>query len=279
MTLKKSCFIFFLAIAFFKMRSQEKLDNAKVRVIYEFSFKSDANQETFHRPDIMYLDVGEKVSKFYSYYNAVRDSVRDDGLKRNLSAFEINEITKQYKRGTTSIYYRENTKKKMVVTDNWGFYFTFYDEPIQLPEWKITDDFKDIDNLKSQKATANYMGRKWTVYFTRDIPLNLGPWKLWGLPGLIVEAGDKDGLFYYRLKNYTNLQNEIPIVLVNTTSSGGRYVRNDKNIFRNIEKIYYTDTRLFMENYLGMKGGVATNPDGSVIIRKLSIPYIPLEPW
>lgn len=37
-------------------------------------------------------------------------------------------------------------------------------------------------------ATTIFRGRKWTVYFTEDIPLPLGPWKLGALPGLILSA-------------------------------------------------------------------------------------------
>lgn len=59
--------------------------------------------------------------------------------------------------------------------------------------WNISDSTKNIGNYPVQKATAQFRGRNYTVWFTPDIPLPYGPWKLQGLPGLILEAYDKSG--------------------------------------------------------------------------------------
>ena len=40
---------------------------------------------------------------------------------------------------------------------------------------------------------------QWTVWFSSDIPFSDGPWVFCGLPGLILEAQDKDNLFSFRL--------------------------------------------------------------------------------
>ena len=37
-------------------------------------------------------------------------------------------------------------------------------------------------------ATTHFRGRDWKVWFSEEIPLPLGPWKLGGLPGLILAA-------------------------------------------------------------------------------------------
>ena len=50
---------------------------------------------------------------------------------------------------------------------------------------------KKIGKYLCSKATTNFRGRKYIVWYTEEIPLRFGPWKLTGLPGLILEAYDE----------------------------------------------------------------------------------------
>ncbi len=56
--------------------------------------------------------------------------------------------------------------------------------------WKISNEIKTILGYNCQKATGEFRGRNYIVWFTSDIPVPLGPWKLNGLPGLIIQAED-----------------------------------------------------------------------------------------
>ena len=60
-------------------------------------------------------------------------------------------------------------------------------------QWEIGDSTKTILGYDCIKAHTNYHGRDWTVWFTPEIPLQEGPWKLCGLPGLILEATETSG--------------------------------------------------------------------------------------
>ncbi|MDE5969645.1 MAG: GLPGLI family protein [Muribaculaceae bacterium] len=65
-----------------------------------------------------------------------------------------------------------------------------YTEELQTPEWTITDSAKTILGYECFKATTDFKGRHWIAWFTPEIPISDGPWKLHGLPGLILEAND-----------------------------------------------------------------------------------------
>ncbi|MDE7155459.1 MAG: GLPGLI family protein [Muribaculaceae bacterium] len=65
-----------------------------------------------------------------------------------------------------------------------------YTEELQTPEWTITDSVKTIIGYECFKATTDFKGRQWIAWFTPEIPISDGPWKLHGLPGLILEAYD-----------------------------------------------------------------------------------------
>lgn len=72
----------------------------------------------------------------------------------------------------------------------------YYDEPLSEMEWEMGDSTVNILGYECLSANTDYHGRRWTAWFTPDIPLPFGPWKLHGLPGLILKA-EADGGFSF----------------------------------------------------------------------------------
>ncbi len=56
--------------------------------------------------------------------------------------------------------------------------------------WTISKENKKINGIDCIKAITQFRGRKYEAWFAPSIPLNIGPWKLHGLPGAILEAYD-----------------------------------------------------------------------------------------
>jgi GLPGLI family protein len=54
--------------------------------------------------------------------------------------------------------------------------------------WTLTDDTLTVSGYLCQQATATHRGVEWHVWYTEEIPSSAGPWRLRGLPGLIVKA-------------------------------------------------------------------------------------------
>ena len=65
--------------------------------------------------------------------------------------------------------------------------------------WELGDSIKTVVGYECQNAYADYHGRKWEVWFAPDIPIKDGPWQLFGLPGLIMEATTDDGLYSFEI--------------------------------------------------------------------------------
>ncbi len=67
--------------------------------------------------------------------------------------------------------------------------------------WKLLNETKKIGNFDCKKAIGIFRGREYTAWYTEKIPVPYGPWKLQGLPGLILEAYNKEQEIYFVAKN------------------------------------------------------------------------------
>ena len=73
-----------------------------------------------------------------------------------------------------------------------------YVEPTEMPHWEIRQETKEILGYQCQLAVCDFRGRKWEAWFSPEIPVHEGPWKLFGLPGLILAANDSKNHYSYQ---------------------------------------------------------------------------------
>lgn len=97
-------------------------------------------------------------------------------------------------------YWRSLTKPPMFlyVENETDKYYTVQDD--ELPAWTLQSETRQIGRYACQRAITTFRGRGYDAWFTRTIPASVGPWKLAGLPGLILEAisTDKQYQFLFR---------------------------------------------------------------------------------
>ena len=74
--------------------------------------------------------------------------------------------------------------------------------------WRILHEKLKIGDFQTQKAETEIFGRKWTAWFTTEIPIQDGPYKFHGLPGLIVKIEDNTKSHCYILNGIKNLKSE-----------------------------------------------------------------------
>ena len=68
-----------------------------------------------------------------------------------------------------------------------------YTEPTEMPAWQILSETKEVMGYSCQLASCDFRGRRWYA-----IPINEGPWKLFGLLGLVLEAWDSKNHYAYK---------------------------------------------------------------------------------
>ncbi len=76
-------------------------------------------------------------------------------------------------------------------------------------KWSLEKGEETIFGYMTKKAVAKLGGKKWTVWYTTEIPINDGPYKLYGLPGLILKATDEKGDYTFEVAGITNETNDL----------------------------------------------------------------------
>ena len=59
-------------------------------------------------------------------------------------------------------------------------------------DWKTIEEERSIGGIPCRKAVTQFKGRGYTAWYAPTITIPDGPWKLGGLPGLILEAYDDE---------------------------------------------------------------------------------------
>lgn len=89
---------------------------------------------------------------------------------------------------------KDNADSNITVYDYKAGGLHKYTEPYGEMEWEIVaDSTKSILGYDCIHAVTDYHGRQWRAWFAPDIPVQDGPWKLHGLPGVILAADGGDG--------------------------------------------------------------------------------------
>ncbi|MBS4066632.1 MAG: GLPGLI family protein [Chitinophagaceae bacterium] len=66
--------------------------------------------------------------------------------------------------------------------------------------WELTDSVKFISGFICKNAKMRFRGRSYSAWYCLDIPIQNGPWKFGGLPGLIVEIYDSENFVFWKLE-------------------------------------------------------------------------------
>ncbi|MCU0447863.1 MAG: GLPGLI family protein [Microscillaceae bacterium] len=89
-------------------------------------------------------------------------------------------------------YYKNIVQHKLNAWILVGEKIIRFKDSLETIDWKIDyQAIRKIGKYKCIQAKGVFRGRNFTAWFCPEIPFSHGPWKLWGLPGLILEASDE----------------------------------------------------------------------------------------
>ncbi len=154
--------------------------------------------------------------KLGSSYTFAKDSL-EGGHINKMNMIEKNEehIFMVYKKTTQDGFiYNIDIGLDSIRSRDIGY--NYVNDVIPKIDWKLSSETKQIGKFTCSKATSDFRGRSYIAWFAPEIPMPYGPWKLQGLPGLILEAYDtnKEIYFYFKSIEYPSKKN-LKIIIPN----------------------------------------------------------------
>ena len=266
----------------FSNMNMDSVDSGNLRFFYALNATDISNPETYD--DLQCLEIGSKLSKYFSNYVYKNDSLATDWKKKNPNV-QDKKIPRQFGvkgkfKGWTeyiySEYFKDFQKNELTEYARMPFgldkYDAQYSESIPVQNWVISDETLTVAGYLCQKAICKFRGREYTAWFTTDIPINNGPWKFGGLPGLILKVYDKDKLFTYECVRIENHKQKFSI---EKNKVFERYKKTDR------EKLWKTKKDA-QENYQKLLSAITGRSflsfsSADPTYREAQAPYNPLE--
>ena len=194
------------------------IDSVMYRITYMTQSVKDTTQLDEHHhykygTDEMRLDIGRHLNYFYSYTQARHDSAFHAEAHK-LDAGGVLRGSKLPKGSITwRIYQNYPEGQTSFLDDNYVVLAEYrVNEKTVQPQWSIvSDSVATILGYRCTLATTQFKGRKWLAWYTEDIPLNFGPWKLCGLPGLILRAYDSQRQYIFEAAGMSQPNGAEPI--------------------------------------------------------------------
>lgn len=233
----------------------------EMEIIYStsYSFKKETKQPL---EDLQALLIGKDgKSRFYSQWAERNDFVMDSLLKAGLDPMTM--IQERKRMGinggqTYRVYKNVPTAGKLIYTDNFMDNM-YYEESLPAIDWQMEEGDTVIAEYPCQKAVGEFRGRTWTVWFAMDIPVSDGPWKLCGLPGLILQASESEGYFSFTCVGIAK-GNGKTFDEVNTKGMTKVTIKK----MQELKDMSVNDIRGMIQNTLGLDPGEIRDQNGEI---------------
>ena len=233
------------------------IDRAHMKCLYRYVYTFDTLKNEL-RDDLLILQIGKEVSKCYSYYTFQCDSLRrtPDGAKVWSELFrraiEKDGIYGDFPHVRMSTYvYKNYPTGQMTITDRISLQDYCYVDSLHTQTWTMGDSTREVLGYTCQQATADFRGRRWTAWFATDIPVSDGPWKLGGLPGLILEAYDEGKQHVFTAVGLERVKDEL--IIFNRPFGGNRKFEQTNHLeFLRMERRFLMDSNSFIQMETGI---------------------------
>ena len=160
--------------------AQEAIDTAQFVAVYDYECRTQDAEGT---PVTDRMQVVVQVGRTVTKSMPLSAYQRTDEITSADAAMEFQEAMLHMPTVWTGYPEGQTTVREFIFPHDYEGYESTPDIV-----WTLTDDTLTVGGYLCQQATATHRGVAWTVCYTEEIPSSAGPWRLRGLPGLIVKA-------------------------------------------------------------------------------------------
>lgn len=200
--------LLFMTLGANAKKKMQVYPRAEIKVGYNYHYKFWRGSDGVVEKDTPFILLANRdFSKFYCPSTEYRDSLLStpSGRAKERAMFDAAAAAYSQSRDRSAmdgvvyhsrLYVTKDFAKSVSTTyDEAGMgECGYYEEPFSEIDWVINEDStKTVLGYQCVMASTDYHGRKWAVWFTPEIPLQDGPWKFCGLPGIVMEASEPSG--------------------------------------------------------------------------------------
>ncbi|MCB0740009.1 MAG: GLPGLI family protein [Chitinophagaceae bacterium] len=250
------------------------IDSALIKATYNFIYRPDSTNSNLTRNDVMILEIGNNVSKFYSYYRYMRDSIikaQIEGQHKMEQSKLLMDMRGIAKNGSSTVIYRDNKSNIYTVIASLGLSTYLLKDSVKDLKWNILEDTSNILGYLCTKAFTRFRGRDYEAWFTNQIPVSCGPYKFGNLPGLVLDIKELKGNFEYKLLSLELYKNKNPIVFEKS-----KFIIVSRNKLKKLVKLMIEDPFAFAASQ-GMTLTTKTVNGISTLPPPKKIAYNPIE--
>lgn len=164
-----------------------QLDTCLMECIYYYQVIDHERQDMREYNAI--LEVGDSICKYESYGQYRLDSALVQ--KKQVTNGEWMKLYNTYRPDFKEFIIENTNANQLSYYDKVAIDNFTYKEMMPQMDWDLQDSTKEVCGYLCHLATCSFRGRQWIAWYS-DIPKGVGPWKLNGLPGLILEAQTVD---------------------------------------------------------------------------------------
>jgi GLPGLI family protein len=228
------------------------------------TYQVTSYQLLFGQNSSMYSLISKNASVLHFSKDVDTSTLFKNKIAKDLVYKEINRVVPTYTKNRETTYLKRYTSdiltRQEITTEYEKYLIT---DTLPKIDWRIFEEKKTILNYTCQKAVGKFRGRSYIAWFAIELPMPTGPWKLNGLPGIILAANDDKNEIFFDAINI-----EIPIYNITLPNKlDGNIVTANQFISKNTNSITKTNE----------KDDAMIKAAGHTVIRKIGSKSVLIE--